>query len=74
MYWVKDCDSDLIDLAGPGHCILTKNGTVTSKRWAGDGNAIEFVLFRGSDEECGRFRDHLFARLTSHQESVHVID
>ncbi len=76
MYWIKNSDGALINLAKAASIEVSK-GELLAYMIVGGKPHEEFIgniLFRGSDAECGKFRDHLFAKLQEQQRGYHEID
>lgn len=73
MFWVKDTDGNLVNLA-KCESIYVKGSKLKTCRWDGSEIPVEFTLCIGAPEELGRYRDHLFDRLTKHQEHVHIVE
>lgn len=75
MFWIKDLNGDLVNLAA-AHCIGVFAGAETAAvdayfgQHSTEGSAMS--LFRGTREECGQYRDNLYARLREFQEANRV--
>jgi hypothetical protein len=78
MFWVKDCDSDLVNIEQATDIRIKDSDPDNPGRyqvrayWNGtsyDGSALYTVIFKGNRKECGRYRDDLFRKLTEHRDS-----
>lgn len=77
MFWVKDNEGNLVNIALAEAVIIDGTGETKFVRaiYARSSEpAMRHTLFIGTREDCGKFRDKLFLELTANQRCVHVID
>lgn len=61
--WVKDTEGDLINLDLVNCISCTQNMVYARVITHADLVDVDYTLFRGTPEECGKFRDELYRRI-----------